>query len=643
VLNIPGSLSAQMQNFSGYHYLGMAAISAACLGLIWALVLRVFKKTASDVNSCDNAAVNSCDNADLNPCEKAVENHFFYIFFVSGLFFTSLALAQGPFSFFSRNMEFFLRAHKIFEALFANSPLFGFALLTCMIIIILTGLIISISAFKSLYYNFSLKKLSGLLFFVFFIFIPLEPLFIKVFPLFANMRSPMWYFTVSAGFCTAFLSASFLAFTSDCRPIVRRLAFFLFLVIHFTDIYPYVTYTTRADVSPAVSGVLSRAMEWIKKDSADQTAGQSNDKGTGQSNDKGTGQPSDQAFEQFCKQKNYILPGLLTLDSYSPVEDMGMIVSQRKVSWYWLNWIAPKWSHQMVYDLVLPILYSGSITPVSGQLISFWLSLSNSPYLLEKSGQFPDYDNIHGFDYKCSVNVTGAPGTEDRSFYRIFKSTRECANLRVYKNMVLFGGSIKNSANLLLAAGQSGFVIINAGNKKISSFSRSFLNRFSHIVWEKRLFNQDTPDKRIEYKEFLQHRLKICDEEDIFDKTDFYFKPLQGRGLKNRAEYIRISAGRIRVNIKTDFPVILALSESYHPLWKVRINNRLVKPLRVNNSFLGLSVGAGDHEIDFTFLLRLHNLAGIFISLVSFIIALVMIFKKQDSNTKLSKEGILNY
>lgn len=587
---LPKTKTIDLVSFSGFHYITMAATLAASAAL---LLLALGRGRSKNHGS----------------------TLYFYTLFFGGLLFSCLCLAQGPFSLLSRNADLVTRIIPIIKTLFNNDALFA---------ICFTGTLVLNSIllfFATLFFVKSLPLKRGIIvcfFIALMMGFSVESLFIKVVPLFKNMRSPMWYLILSVGFCISFLCGSFFCFLPEKAnlvperfrtkwsgiPVVHAVAI-IFLVIHFIDITPYLTKTVNANVNTPVLAALKDCMHWIKEDSTILL-------------------PKVNDSKQSIHEKNYTSPGLLTLDSYSPVEDMGMMWSNRKTPWYWLNWIAPKWSHQMSYDLVLPLLYSNIGKNPGTRIAAGYLSMGNCPYLLEKSSKLPNYESLDSFDLKCSAKTVSQNQVDSRVLYRVFKSQVPSGNVQRYTKMIFFGGETRQSAELFNGSILRDFAIINTEEKDLSGFSVNFLKRFNAVVWTQDFIDTDSNKTKIQkIATQLGKKLIIISSKEIFDHKKLTLPDDAWLEVnKDALEYKRVAAGKIKISVNNRTPLILRTSESYHPFWRVSVNGKIKKPLRVNNSFLGIALGKGKQDVEFVFGMRLTHYLGLLISLITALLSI---------------------
>ncbi len=65
------------------------------------------------------------------------------------------------------------------------------------------------------------------------------------------------------------------------------------------------------------------------------------------------------------------------------------------------------------------------------------------------------------------------------------------------------------------------------------------------------------------------------------------------------AQIIEYSLNKIKVDVKTERPAILVLSENYYPNWYLRINGKSTSTLAVNYFLRGALVPAGNYQVEF--------------------------------------------
>ena len=80
---------------------------------------------------------------------------------------------------------------------------------------------------------------------------------------------------------------------------------------------------------------------------------------------------------------------------------------------------------------------------------------------------------------------------------------------------------------------------------------------------------------------------------------------------------------QIIVNVKSDAPITLMVSEAWYPNWRAYIDGQAVRAWRVNYAFLGAAVPAGEHQVLFRYEKPIYVWIGYGISLLT-VAALIM-------------------
>jgi len=97
---------------------------------------------------------------------------------------------------------------------------------------------------------------------------------------------------------------------------------------------------------------------------------------------------------------------------------------------------------------------------------------------------------------------------------------------------------------------------------------------------------------------------------------------------ENEVAIVDYRNNSIKLNVNTDRPKILVLSETYYPGWKVYVDGQEKKILKANFAFRAVPLSAGQHEVEFiydpwTFKIGLYITLLTIISLVGFGVFLV--------------------
>jgi hypothetical protein len=84
----------------------------------------------------------------------------------------------------------------------------------------------------------------------------------------------------------------------------------------------------------------------------------------------------------------------------------------------------------------------------------------------------------------------------------------------------------------------------------------------------------------------------------IEDSTEF--KSNAGDGSA-RVEVTSHEPNRIAMKTKSSVPTVLVLSENHYPGWRAYVDGRAVETLRVNYNLRGVTLAAGEHDVEFLY------------------------------------------
>ncbi|MEM7246029.1 MAG: YfhO family protein [Acidobacteriota bacterium] len=92
-------------------------------------------------------------------------------------------------------------------------------------------------------------------------------------------------------------------------------------------------------------------------------------------------------------------------------------------------------------------------------------------------------------------------------------------------------------------------------------------------------------------------------------------RPPSERG-ESSLEVVESSPDERRYRVRTEQPVLLVLREGHHPGWRASVDGESADLLRVGGAFLGISVEAGEHEVELEFAPTSHRLGALVSGLV---------------------------
>ena len=103
-------------------------------------------------------------------------------------------------------------------------------------------------------------------------------------------------------------------------------------------------------------------------------------------------------------------------------------------------------------------------------------------------------------------------------------------------------------------------------------------------------------------------------------------------------EYSQIGPGKYQVHVKSDSPLRLILSESYHPNWVARVNGETIHSEISCESLNGFNLQPGEYDVTLEFVASPLRIAGIVISGISTLLVLlvgvVLLMRWRSSKTQ---------
>jgi hypothetical protein len=93
------------------------------------------------------------------------------------------------------------------------------------------------------------------------------------------------------------------------------------------------------------------------------------------------------------------------------------------------------------------------------------------------------------------------------------------------------------------------------------------------------------------------------DKEVLLEEEPPHLVPLPrgGKGEEGGVEFISESNNRLHLKVRATENLLLVLSDTYYPGWKVFVNGKEVKIYRANYNFRAIPVETGEHEIKFIY------------------------------------------
>ena len=100
----------------------------------------------------------------------------------------------------------------------------------------------------------------------------------------------------------------------------------------------------------------------------------------------------------------------------------------------------------------------------------------------------------------------------------------------------------------------------------------------------------------------VQHSPIYFKNKALFEKEfESQLIPKPVRGAHWKIKNISYSPDKILLEVETDRPSVLVISNTYSPFWKCKINNIDRKILPANGFMWGVPVEAGFHKIEFNY------------------------------------------
>ena len=138
---------------------------------------------------------------------------------------------------------------------------------------------------------------------------------------------------------------------------------------------------------------------------------------------------------------------------------------------------------------------------------------------------------------------------------------------------------------------------------------------------------------------FKQKRAMVADGYDYFQDHSAD-SSTSGHNRARVMQWERPSSDRCWAEVDISGDAILMWSESFHPAWRVLVDGKEAKLLRVNYAFMGVRLPEGKHYVEFTFGPYPWRWLGALISVVSFVALLsVALIQEQRSRRSESRAG----
>ena len=135
-----------------------------------------------------------------------------------------------------------------------------------------------------------------------------------------------------------------------------------------------------------------------------------------------------------------------------------------------------------------------------------------------------------------------------------------------------------------------------------------------------------------EYNEFSQSIKHGKDTATIYVLKKDKLKDIYNYLSKNQIKYTYYNDNHIKGTINVDKDQLIFTSIPYDKDWEVKIDDKIVKPIILLDSLMGIEVKPGNHTIELTY--KTHYLIPALISISTFIILLIDIFRKTKTTRK---------
>jgi hypothetical protein len=570
--------------FSGFHYAGIVLLCVMVAGIY--VTLRDLRKDFTDI----------------------FRRRSVWITVTLFLFFLiSVSLAHGPSSVWSRNIPLFGMMRVLLLKLYAGSMVYGLLFTVGLLALMALPLVTLVQGFR-------IRGWKGLVvtssIWIILLFFPLLKLVDILIPLFRNIRSPMWFFNILGGFTICSVAA---ALPSAIRSIKVRVAVTAFLLLLVAaDISPYRRVMTIGVPAHKVSA-LESLHHTLARDSAIRMAngnvwtmaaddGAVSTEGTviGRS-DAGKLQPWDWRY--------------MALASYSPLDDMGVNFSKTGTSWYWLNWMAPVSTHEMNFQMILPTLYKGVLTPAESSGLAMLMRLSNCPYIIDEVGVGPDlaqdsnfrriFSMVTGSGENSDPSGNGIAVSDEKPLYSVYAVSGRSAQARLFRGTALYIGQKPGELEAVSVLTPLSIGVVRSLQKKLDDHRIDYLRKFTMVVADSDSFRNADPGFTAALRQELGGRFQVLPQEEpwTIEKPDYL-------PVANVLSYTRNEPGEIEAVVESERGCLLTVSESWEPGWQVSVNGDPRGTLQVNIAFLGAHIPAGRQKVVFSYRPKMRHYTG---------------------------------
>jgi len=180
----------------------------------------------------------------------------------------------------------------------------------------------------------------------------------------------------------------------------------------------------------------------------------------------------------------------------------------------------------------------------------------------------------------------------------ILENSRESPYVRVYTRSALYIGDQQTGGlDLLPSVLDRGVALIHGSSAYLEDYKAEDLSRYDYLLLAEAL--ERAPGTRSKIERIVADRIAETPERVASYPQAAYgdaFAALEPRLIEGGT-----GPEVIRVMVDASRPLVLMVSESWYPNWRVYIDGKRGEVLRVNYAFLGTWVGPGKHRIEFRY------------------------------------------
>ncbi len=268
--------------------------------------------------------------------------------------------------------------------------------------------------------------------------------------------------------------------------------------------------------------------------------------------------------------------------------DLGIIYSKKPAAWLGLVWASPRLTHTFYVKSFEPIFWKEG-----SENAAVLFGVANLKYLI--TDKFTE-ESLEGYLHQAERLELVA----ETSLFSVFKNTAWRPYVQVYSRGALYVGS---STSILFSflpyLSREGVAVIHGPSKYLEDYSLDSLAEFDIILLDKSRFRD--AERFNQLQRSLKERLiqlKKCNPEEIPDKLASDFSSEETESV---VEWHRPDPEEIRVNVQSNRPTVVMISESWYPHWHVYVDGKEEELLRVNYAFQGVKLDQGAHQVVFKY------------------------------------------